>query len=110
MARRPLEKEGICLDGGRRTTQLMRDSLGSRFHMDFELGNPIASAVALSAGAALVGWYGLRLRRYKQEVANSDGSPESRRRIGDFKLRLTVEVFVGWAVFMAFFFLLAQIF
>ncbi len=78
--------------------------------MDFEIGNPIASAVALSAGGALVGWYGLRLRRYKQEVANSDGSPESRRRIADFKVRLTVEVFVGWAVFMAFFFVLAQIF
>ena len=29
MARRPLEWEGLCLDGGRRTTQLMRDSLGS---------------------------------------------------------------------------------
>ena len=29
MARRPLEKEDLCLDGGRRTTQLMRDSLGS---------------------------------------------------------------------------------
>ena len=28
MARRPLEKERIYLDGGRRTTQLMRDSLG----------------------------------------------------------------------------------
>jgi len=27
--RRPLEKEQIYLDGGRRTTQLMRDSLGS---------------------------------------------------------------------------------
>ena len=29
MARRPLEREGIYLDRGRRTTQLMRDSLGS---------------------------------------------------------------------------------
>ena len=29
MARRPLEGEGLYLDGGRRTTQLMRDSLGS---------------------------------------------------------------------------------
>ena len=29
MARRPLERERVCLDGGRRTTQLMRDSLGS---------------------------------------------------------------------------------
>ena len=29
MARRPLERERISLDGGRRTTQLMRDSLGS---------------------------------------------------------------------------------
>jgi TonB family protein len=29
VARRPLEREGVCLDGGRRTTQLMRDSLGS---------------------------------------------------------------------------------
>ena len=28
MARRPHEREGVCLDGGRRTTQLMRDSLG----------------------------------------------------------------------------------
>jgi hypothetical protein len=28
VARRPLEREGIYLDGGRRTTQLMRDSLG----------------------------------------------------------------------------------
>jgi len=28
VARRPLEREGVCLDGGRRTTQLMRDSLG----------------------------------------------------------------------------------
>ena len=28
MARRPLEREGIHLDGGRRTTQLMRNSLG----------------------------------------------------------------------------------
>jgi hypothetical protein len=28
VARRPLEGERICLDGGRRTTQLMRDSLG----------------------------------------------------------------------------------
>ncbi|HET7250521.1 MAG TPA: hypothetical protein VFI79_11785 [Gemmatimonadales bacterium] len=28
MARRPLEKEQVHLDGGRRTTQLMRDSLG----------------------------------------------------------------------------------
>ena len=27
MARRPLEREEVCLDGGRRTTQLMRDSL-----------------------------------------------------------------------------------
>ena len=27
MARRPLEKEHLYLDGGRRTTQLMRDSL-----------------------------------------------------------------------------------
>ena len=29
MARRPPERERICLDGGRRTTQLMRDSLGA---------------------------------------------------------------------------------
>jgi len=29
VARRPLEREGVYLDGGRRTTQLMRDSLGS---------------------------------------------------------------------------------
>ena len=29
MARRPLERERIYRDGGRRTTQLMRDSLGS---------------------------------------------------------------------------------
>jgi hypothetical protein len=29
VARRPLEKEGLYLDGGRRTTQLMRDSLGT---------------------------------------------------------------------------------
>ena len=28
MARRPLERERVYLDGGRRTTQLMRDSLG----------------------------------------------------------------------------------
>ena len=28
MARRPLETEQVYLDGGRRTTQLMRDSLG----------------------------------------------------------------------------------
>ena len=28
MARRPLEREEVSLDGGRRTTQLMRDSLG----------------------------------------------------------------------------------
>ena len=28
VARRPLDKEGVYLDGGRRTTQLMRDSLG----------------------------------------------------------------------------------
>jgi hypothetical protein len=28
VARRPLEREGVCLAGGRRTTQLMRDSLG----------------------------------------------------------------------------------
>jgi len=28
VARRPLEREGVYLDGGRRTTQLMRDSLG----------------------------------------------------------------------------------
>jgi len=30
VARRPLERERIDLDGGRRTTQLMRDSLGRR--------------------------------------------------------------------------------
>jgi len=29
VARRPLEREQIYLDGGRRTMQLMRDSLGS---------------------------------------------------------------------------------
>ena len=29
MARRPLERDGVSLDGGRRTTQLMRDSLGA---------------------------------------------------------------------------------
>jgi len=29
VARRPLEREQVYLDGGRRTTQLMRDSLGS---------------------------------------------------------------------------------
>ena len=29
MARRPLEREQVYLNGGRRTTQLMRDSLGS---------------------------------------------------------------------------------
>jgi hypothetical protein len=28
VARRPLEREGLYLDRGRRTTQLMRDSLG----------------------------------------------------------------------------------
>ena len=32
MARRPLEREQVCLDGGRRTTQLMRDSLGGGHH------------------------------------------------------------------------------
>ena len=32
MARRPLEREQVYLDGGRRTTQLMRDSLGSTAH------------------------------------------------------------------------------
>jgi len=30
VARRPLEREPVYLDGGRRTTQLMRDSLGGR--------------------------------------------------------------------------------
>jgi len=30
VARRPLEREQVCLDGGRRTTQLMRDSLDGR--------------------------------------------------------------------------------
>jgi hypothetical protein len=29
VARRPLKRELVCLDGGRRTTQLMRDSLGA---------------------------------------------------------------------------------
>jgi hypothetical protein len=78
--------------------------------MDFEIGNPLASAVVMTLGGVLIGWYGLHLRRYKQQVAASDGSPESRRRIEDLKRRLTIEVFVGWAVFMAFFFVLAQIF
>jgi hypothetical protein len=31
VARRPLEREGLYLDGGRRTTQLMRDSLGGDY-------------------------------------------------------------------------------
>jgi hypothetical protein len=30
VARRPLERERVCLYRGRRTTQLMRDSLGAR--------------------------------------------------------------------------------
>ena len=36
MARRPLEREQVCLDGGRRTTQLMRDSLGSNQTMNWK--------------------------------------------------------------------------
>jgi hypothetical protein len=78
--------------------------------MDAEIHNRTAGAVALTIGGALIGWYGLRLRYYKQEVADDDGSPESRRRLADLKRRLTVEAFVGWAVFMAFFLVLAQIF
>ncbi len=35
VARRPLEREGVSLDGGRRTTQLMRDSLGGPTRMRY---------------------------------------------------------------------------
>ena len=59
MARRPLEKEPVCLDGGRRTTQLMRDSLGGATHIEmtkraYKIGLLIL-ALGLAAGFA-VAW------------------------------------------------------
>ena len=68
MARRPLEKEGLYLDGGRRTTQLMRDSLGSmstdltQFAMLTLLG-----LAGYSAGATAIARG--RARRYLPAIA-----------------------------------------
>ncbi len=50
MARRPLEREPICLDGGRRTPQLMRDSLGRKPTMD---STPISKTTRLGVGTRL---------------------------------------------------------
>jgi hypothetical protein len=47
VARRPLERERVYLDGGRRTTQLMRDSLGS--NRDTVLNRPFAVIALLCA-------------------------------------------------------------
>jgi TonB family protein len=49
VARRPLERERVCLDGGRRTTQLMRDSLGCASPI---MRKRIATTVCALAAAA----------------------------------------------------------
>jgi hypothetical protein len=46
VARRPLEREPIYPDGGRRTTQLMRDSLGS-YRSKGQVVRPITAFIAL---------------------------------------------------------------
>jgi hypothetical protein len=55
VARRPLERERVYFDGGRRTTQLMRDSLG-RHHTQETLVilySPLASRTGSFAVAIL---------------------------------------------------------
>ena len=53
MARRPLERERVCLDGGRRTTQLMRDSLGSPLVIRAWI--PVFTAASIAGCAAAPG-------------------------------------------------------
>ncbi len=50
MARRPPEREEVYLDGGRRTTQLMRDSLGGGIYLR-RLSTTIAFTVSLASRA-----------------------------------------------------------
>jgi hypothetical protein len=52
VARRPLEKEQVHLDGGRRTTQLMRDSLGRACPVRTLSFSSLATAILLSPAVA----------------------------------------------------------
>ena len=76
MARRPLETEQVCLDGGRRTTQLMRESLDGG-NMDIarllvaHILAALAAPVAAFGGGLLLGRAAGRLTRWR----NPDGSP-----------------------------------
>ena len=72
MARRPLEREQVYLDGGRRTTQLMRDSLGGS--VEVILKRPIRLDLILLGCLAIVTGCegGTRLRR---TVKDKSGRP-----------------------------------
>ena len=61
MARRPPERERVSLDGGRRTTQLMRDSLGGSDLPMVRSPSPLEPIVA--AMPSLAPWYA-QFRRY----------------------------------------------
>ena len=69
MARRPLERERIYLDGGRRTTQLMRDSLGSAIPMAPEKTSAQEMALALDEAVAIFATGGIVVTPHDLEIA-----------------------------------------
>jgi len=75
VARRPLEREGVYLDGGRRTTQLMRDSLGGATKSEnMQAPDPllIRMLLAIPGASALAASYSERDRRRRDPTAPAD--------------------------------------
>jgi len=78
VARRPLEREEVYLDGGRRTTQLMRDSLGSSPTMALRhlIALGILTACSPKGPAAMV------LTGQVVDSVNGKGLPRARIEVG----------------------------
>jgi hypothetical protein len=69
VARRPLEKERISLDGGRRTTQLMRDSLGRA--MKAHMSHPATSGLSITLCLVLLASCGPSREEHRRAVEDT---------------------------------------
>jgi hypothetical protein len=108
VARRPLEREGICLDGGRRTTQLMRDSLGGPT-------TPMASRLlvellVIGPPAVFANWYRGRLREVKEGEAHDPKDTQAMIDHDKLSARVTREGFLVLAAVVIYWLVLSVIF
>ena len=81
MARRPLEREQVYLDGGRRTTQLMRDSLGGDFSQVASVGVTLPATRLMPLLVSSASLLALACAGWRRIPTTSDSSLASRQQV-----------------------------